>query len=104
MSAAEMSAAETSAGEVSSPWGDVCVESTECSAPTDFCAKQPGMDEGYCTYTCTDNTQCADLDSPDSWSCNTLYFSGCEDLSSNWCGPISELTEFAGVIIDYPGG
>ena len=83
-----------------SPWGDSCLENTDCTAPTDFCVKQPGMEEGYCTYACINNQRCQDLGSPESWTCNTLNFAGCEDIPSNWCGPQSEVEEFAGVVIE----
>ena len=82
------------------PWGEACVEDSDCTAPTDFCVKQPGMSEGYCTYACTNNQECQDLEAPESWTCNTLNFSGCEDIPSNWCGPQSELTDFPGIIIE----
>ena len=88
----------TSAG----PWGETCLESAQCSAPTDFCVKQPGMDEGYCTYACTNNAECTSLEAPSDWSCNTLNFAGCEDVPSNWCGPVSEITMFSDVIIECP--
>lgn len=82
------------------PWGESCLEDTDCTAPTDFCVKQPGMEEGYCTYACINNQRCQDLGAPESWTCNTLNFAGCEDTPSNWCGPQSEVEEFAGVVIE----
>ena len=82
------------------PWGEACVEDSDCSAPTDFCVKQPGMDEGYCTYACINNQRCLDLGAPATWTCNTLSFAGCEDVPSNWCGPQSEIEDFAGVVIE----
>ena len=75
---------------------------SECEAPTNFCAKQPGQDEGYCTYTCANNAECGELEAPDGWTCNTLGFAGCEDIPSNWCGPASELTDFPGVLVECP--
>ena len=91
---------ETSTEMTEGPWGESCVEDSDCTAPTDFCVKQPGMSEGYCTYACTNNQECQDLEAPESWTCNTLSFSGCEDIPSNWCGPESELTDFPGIIIE----
>ena len=97
----EVAGTEAAGTEVDSgPWGAVCTESTDCAAPTDFCVKQPGMTEGYCTYACTNNAQCTELEAPSSWTCNTLGFAGCEDVPSNWCGPQSEITDFPGVIIE----
>ena len=103
-SGSESTAGETATGEPEedSPWGMVCRESEECAAPTDFCVKQPGEEEGYCTYACTNNAQCTDLEAPSDWSCNTLGFAGCEDIPSNWCGPVQEITDFAGVLIECP--
>ena len=102
--AGETAAGETAAGEPESesPWGAVCRESQECAAPTDFCVKQPGEEEGYCTYACTNNAQCTDLEAPSDWSCNTLDFAGCEDIPSNWCGPVQEILDFPGVLIECP--
>ena len=104
MSAGTTAGAEYPAGqqENTSPWGDVCQESSDCEAPTDFCVKQPGAPEGYCTYACNNNAHCSELNAPETWSCNTLSFSGCEDIPSNWCGPASELTDFPGVLIECP--
>ena len=108
--AGETTAGETAAGETpsagepeeESPWGVVCRVDQECTAPTDFCVKQPGEEEGYCTYACTNNAQCTELEAPSDWSCNTLDFSGCETVSSNWCGPVQEILDFPGVLIECP--
>ena len=102
--AGETAAGETAAGapEEETPWGVVCRESQECAAPTDFCVKQPGEEEGYCTYACTNNAQCTDLEAPSDWSCNTLDFAGCDDIPSNWCGPVQEILDFPGVLIECP--
>ena len=97
-----MTEAGTETTSMTSPWNDPCVEDTDCSAPTDFCVKQPGMTEGYCTYACLNNARCTDLGAPSDWTCNTLNFAGCEDIPSNWCGPQSEITDFPGVIIECP--
>ena len=94
--------AEQGGAEQEPVWGQVCTESSECQAPTDFCVKQPNQAEGYCTYACTNNAECSDLEAPSDWSCNTLGFAGCEDIPSNWCGPASEITMFEGVIIECP--
>jgi len=99
---AEQGGAEQGGAEQESVWGQVCTESSECQAPTDFCVKQPNQTEGYCTYACTNNAECSDLEAPSDWSCNTLGFAGCEDIPSNWCGPASEITMFEGVIIECP--
>ena len=94
---------ETVAGmEKNGPWGVVYSEGTDYTAPADFCVKQPAMAEGYCTYACTNNQECTDLESPKSWTYNTLNFTDGEDILSNWCGPQSEVTDFPGVIVECP--
>ncbi len=80
----------------SSPWFDICTTDEECAAPTDYCVTQPGAPEGYCTIRCEGLDACSD--SP-GWTCNTVSFAGCDDVSTNWCGPLDELETFAGVII-----
>ena len=80
-----------------SHWGDVCTDDDECTAPTDFCLIHPGVPDGYCTIRCDGLSACAE--SPTDWTCNTISFAGCEDVSTNWCGPSSELETFDGVVI-----
>ena len=50
--------------ETSDSWGAICAENEDCIEPTDFCVKQSGMTEGYCTYACTNNSHCTELGSP----------------------------------------
>ncbi len=78
-------------------WGAVCTTDGECEAPTDYCVIQPGAPEGYCTLRCEGFAACADA--PETWTCNTLSFTGCEDFDTNWCGPNSELETFSGIVI-----
>ena len=79
------------------PWNDVCASDEECTAPTDYCVTQPGAPEGYCTIHCEGLSACAE--GPTGWTCNTISFAGCEDVSTNWCGPSSELETFEGVVV-----
>ena len=100
----ETAAAGTDAdeSEEGSVWGVVCRVDQECTAPTNFCVKQPGQEEGYCTYACTNNAQCTELEAPSDWSCNTLGFAGCDDIPSNWCGPVQEILDFPDALIECP--
>jgi hypothetical protein len=59
-------------GPVPPGFGDDCTDSTnhsDCPTGTDYCAKQPGMDVGYCTIKgCdADPGKC-----PGGWSCFDL--------------------------------
>ena len=83
-------------------WGASCNDDVGCAPPTDFCVKQPGASSGYCSQKCVNNAACADAGAPAEWTCNTIQFAGCEDVATNWCGPISELEMFPGVIIECP--
>lgn len=50
-------------------FGATCGDSSECAAPTDWCAMQPGQTEGYCTETgCLDQPD----ECPDGWACTDL--------------------------------
>lgn len=50
-------------------YGDVCAETAECQAPSNYCAVQPGEDDGYCTHTgCVEDAAVC----PDDWSCLDL--------------------------------
>jgi len=56
-----------------SHFDDVCADTSECVAPTDFCAKYPTDPSGYCTRTgcLTDIAIC-----PGGWSCLDLAMYG----------------------------
>jgi hypothetical protein len=57
------------AGDPFAHYGDVCEETSECGAPTDYCAIQPGDTVGFCTHTgcvedetvCPPDCGCLDL-------------------------------------------
>lgn len=50
-------------------YGDVCAETGECEAPTDYCAVQPGSSAGYCTHTgCVEDEAVC----PPEWGCLDL--------------------------------
>lgn len=50
-------------------YGDVCEETAECEAPSNYCAIQPGETVGYCTHTgCVEDASVC----PDDWSCLDL--------------------------------
>jgi hypothetical protein len=52
-----------------SPFGAACMEDAGCSAPTTYCAKQPGSQTGYCTVTgCKQNARVC----PSGWGCFDL--------------------------------
>lgn len=61
--------ADDAAPSTESPFGAVCVEHTDCVAPTSFCARQPADPTGYCTAVgCLDDaTVC-----PAGWTCFDL--------------------------------
>ena len=73
-------------------WNATCAESTDCSGETDFCAKQPGAAEGYCSIPCTTTADCP----YGEWSCNVI--GPCESPAATWCGPREEVETFAGII------
>jgi hypothetical protein len=73
-------------------WNAVCEESSDCADPTNFCAKQPGDPEGYCSIPCTTTADCPYGD----WSCNVI--GGCAEPIATWCGPREEEVTFAGII------
>ena len=82
------------AGETASEngWNAVCAESADCAEPTNFCAKQPGEDEGYCTIPCETTADCP----YGEWSCNVI--GGCAAPAATWCGPRAEVEMFTGII------
>jgi hypothetical protein len=57
------------AGDPFAHYGDPCADTSECDAPTDYCALQPGQPTGYCTHTgcLEDESVC-----PDGWDCLDL--------------------------------
>ena len=73
-------------------WNATCAENTDCSGATDFCAKQPGAAEGYCTIPCSTTSDCP----YGEWSCNVI--GGCDAPAATWCGPREEVETFAGII------
>jgi hypothetical protein len=81
--------------EMSPPWGDVCASDADCAAPTSYCVRSPGQDEGYCSAHCTGATACAELGAPNSWSCNAI---NCDVEAFTWCGPASEVEESGGFL------
>ena len=82
--------AGTSGGTVSDEWYKVCSADTECGNPTDFCVKQPGQSEGYCSVRCSKTTECTELNPPADWTCNAV-FAACDGSDFTWCGPSSEI-------------
>ena len=81
---------ETSS-EVSEFWGAYCTDDAECGAPTDYCVKQPGESEGYCSIRCSANSVCYDAGADQAtWSCNAV-FGQCSTPDFTWCGPKEEV-------------
>ena len=76
-------------------WNKGCTTNADCSDGTDFCAKQPGETDGYCTIHCTSTSVCLDSGSPAEWTCNAL---SCEVEDFTWCGPPSEIEEAGGIL------
>ena len=77
--------------EVSEFWGAFCTADAECGAPTDYCVKQPGQSEGYCSIKCSANSVCYDAGADqETWSCNAV-FGQCSTPDFTWCGPKEEV-------------
>ena len=75
-------------------WGATCLEDAECEAPTDYCVKQPGNDEGYCTVRCPNlGADCTFED----WTCNIV--GTCAQPMATWCGPPEEVENGGGVVV-----
>ena len=64
----------------------------DCAAPTDFCVKQPGATEGYCSVVCGTNSDCTYAD----WTCNAV--GGCDMPLAVWCGPPAEIEQGGGIL------
>ena len=76
-------------------WSQSCTSDSNCMAPTDYCAIQPGDTEGYCTVHCDSTTLCRQLGVPADWTCNALT---CDVEAFTWCGPNSEIAESNGFL------
>ena len=74
-------------------WNTPCLEDTECSGATDYCALQPGQEIGYCSKMCVGPADCPALD----WGCNAVF--DCSVLEYTWCGPYSEIENGMGIVI-----
>ena len=82
---------EETSTEVSEFWGAFCTADAECGAPTDYCVKQPGESEGYCSIKCSANSVCYDAGADqETWSCNAV-FGQCSTPDFTWCGPKEEV-------------
>ena len=82
---------EETSTEVSEFWGAFCTADAECGAPTDYCVKQPGESEGYCSIRCSANSVCYDAGADQAtWSCNAV-FGQCSTPDFTWCGPKEEV-------------
>lgn len=85
--------------EVSEEWGKTCSDDIDCGAPTDYCVKEPGLSTGYCTIKCSSNSVCYDAGaSEDTWSCNAVF--DCLTPDTTWCGPMTEVEDGGGVIME----
>lgn len=78
-----------------SPWADTCAESSDCQAPTDFCVKAPGDEEGYCSVHCNSAAACADAGAPATWACVAV---SCAAEAFTWCGDPAEVEESGGFL------
>jgi len=74
-------------------WNTPCVEDSECSGNTDYCAIQPTQDIGYCSKMCVGPADCPAL----GWGCNAVF--DCSVLEYTWCGPYSEIENGMGIVI-----
>ena len=83
---------DTGGADDEGPWGVTCAADSDCAAPTDFCVKQPGMMEGYCSIVCATNADCTYTD----WTCNAV--GSCDSPLAIWCGPPSEIEDGGGVL------
>ena len=80
----------TDGTEVSENWGAYCTADSDCGAPTDFCIKQPGASDGYCSIQCASNQVCYDAGADTAtWTCNAVF--SCLIASQTWCGPSTEI-------------
>ncbi len=92
--ASVQSDSETAAEETEA-WGAVCLEDSDCAAPTSLCVINPtsGSSEGYCSILCPNaGADCTYGD----WTCNVV--GGCESPLATWCGPPEEVEQGGGVV------
>ena len=80
-------------------WGDVCRGDEDCDAPSEFCAKMPSEERGYCTAHCSGLADCQQFPLDEGWSCNAV---NCSTEALTWCGPQSEIEESGGFLSACP--
>ena len=70
-------------------WGNTCAADADCGNPTDYCVKQPGDAEGYCSIQCASTSVCGEAGAGE-WTCNAV---NCMIPQLTWCGPKEEIAE-----------